>query len=168
MFVIDTSSILQVRRLMSREPNPKVTSVYQQLIRAARSGSIVFPKGIIGELELGSADAARRPDPAADWAIACKGMAVPNEELLIETREVLSVVPDLLDADKPSTTDEADPYVVALALQLIRADHAAVVVTEETRDTPTKTSMRSACGLLRIPTLSMRVFLSRQGYWQEP
>lgn len=78
---------------------------------------------------------------------------------------VLQEVPDLLDASKTSTTDEADPYVVGLALKLTEEGLKVTVITEETKDSPVKTSMSSACGIMRIPSISIRVFLARQGIW---
>jgi hypothetical protein len=84
---------------------------------------------------------------------------------MIEAKEVLSEVPDLLDASKTSTTDEADPYVLGLALKLSRGGETVTVITEETRDSPVKTSMSSACGVMRLPSISIRVFLARNGIW---
>ena len=168
IFVVDTSSIIQVRQDMSQETQAKKTSVYQKLIHAARADVLVFPKAVIDEILVGPTKAAKGPDPAADWATACKAMAVPNDELFDEVREVLGQVPDLLDVAKTATTDEADPYVVGLALKLQREEHQVIVITEETKDSPVKTSMRSACGVMGLPTISMRVFLSRQGIWKAP
>lgn len=84
---------------------------------------------------------------------------------MVEASEVLKEVPDLLDVSKTSTTDEADPYVVGLALKLSREGETVTVITEETRDSPDKTSMSSACGVMRIPSISIRVFLARTGIW---
>jgi hypothetical protein len=95
-------------------------------------------------------------------------MAVPDHDVYGEAREVLGQVPDLLDVAKTTTTDEADPYVVGLALKLKREGNQVIVITEETKDSPVKTSMRSACGVMGLPTISMRVFLSRKGIWKAP
>src|SRR5262249_33849614 len=146
----------------------KVTGVYQKLIRAARAELLVFPKAVIAEIHVGPTKAAKGPDPASDWATACNAMAVANDELFTEVREVLAEVPDLLDVAKVSTVDEADPYVVGLALKRQREGNLVIVITEETKDSPVKTSMRSACGVMGLPTISMRVFLARQGFWRAP
>ncbi len=118
IFVVDTSSIIQVRQDMSQETQVKKTGVYQKLIQAARSDVLVFPKAVIDEILVGPTKAAKGPDLASDWATACKTMAVPNDDLFDEVRQVLGQVPDLLDVAKTATTDEADPYVVGLALKL--------------------------------------------------
>ena len=168
VFVIDTSSVIEVRRLMSQERTTNVTAVYTQLIRLAKAETLRFPKGVIDEIKAGASAITRGPDQANDWAIACERDAVPHHELLDETKHVLAEVPDLLDAHKPSSTDEADPYVVALALKLTNAGMTVTVITDERRDTPDKTSMGSACGVMRIPAVSMRVFLARRRIWPAP
>jgi rRNA maturation endonuclease Nob1 len=168
IYVVDTSSIIQVRQDMAQEPRTKVTSVYLKLIQAARAELLVFPKAVIAEIQVGPTKADKGPDPASDWATACNALAVANDELFVEVREVLAQVPDLLDVAKTSLTDEADPYVVGLALKLQREGNHVIVITEETKDSPVKTSMRSACGVMGVPTISMRVFLARQGMWRAP
>jgi hypothetical protein len=150
---------------MAQEAMTKVTGVYAKLIRLAQRGTLQFPKGVIEEIKVGATKATKGPDPACSWADACDGQAIPNHEVMIEAKEVLREVPDLLDASKTSTTDEADPYVLGLALKLSREGEIVTVITEETRDSPVKTSMSSACGIMRIPSISIRVFLARQGIW---
>jgi hypothetical protein len=164
VFVIDTSSVIQVRQVMSQATTPKVTAVYARLIALAQRGVLRFPRAVIDEIKIGATKAAT-PDPATSWATACDKLAVANHQVFTEAKEVLKEVPDLLDVNKTSTTDEADPYVVGLALKLSRAGETVTVVTEETRDSPAKTSMNSACGIMRIPSLSIRVFLARQKIW---
>ncbi len=168
IYVVDTSSIIQVRQDMSQETQARKTGVYQKLIHAARADVLVFPRAVIDEILVGPTKTAKGPDPASDWATVCKPMAAPNDELFGEVREVLGQVPDLLDVAKTATTDEADPYVVGLALKLQREGNQVIVITEETKDSPVKTSMRSACGVMGLPTISMRVFLARQGIWKAP
>lgn len=139
--------------------------MYTRLIALARNGTLRFPKSVIDEINVGPTRAASGADPAASWATACGALAVPDHDVLAEARAVLAEVPDLLDANKTSTTDEADPYVVGLALKLMREGLTVTVVTEESRDSPVKTSMSSACGVMRIPSISMRVFMARQKVW---
>ena len=120
VFVVDTSSIIQVRQIMAQQTRPKVTAVYAKLIGLAQRGVLRFPKGVIEEIKVGATRAASGPDPACSWADACESQAIANHEVLVEAKEVLNEVPDLLDASKTSTTDEAAPYVVGLALKLSR------------------------------------------------
>ncbi len=62
----------------------------------------------------------------------------------------MAKVPDVLDKDKASGADEADPYVLALALRLKTMGHEVTVVSEERKDKPDKMSINTACGLLRL------------------
>jgi uncharacterized protein DUF4411 len=165
VFVIDTSSIIQVRQILAQQTPAKVTAVYAELIKLAMSGVLRYPRGVIDEINVGPTKAASGSDPAHSWAVACEGLAVPNHDVIAEAKEVLQEVPDLLDASKTSTTDEADPYVVGLALKLSRENSTVTVITEEMRDSPHKTSMSSACGIMRIPSISVRVFLARRKIW---
>ncbi|MEJ7763935.1 MAG: hypothetical protein WKF86_00400 [Acidimicrobiales bacterium] len=48
--------------------------------------------------------------------------------------------------------EQADPYVVGLALELATDGHTVTVITEDVRDRlPTKSSMSSACEALNVP-----------------
>jgi hypothetical protein len=79
-------------------------------------------------------------------------------------KSVLSKAPTLIDPE--STREQADPYVVALALEMASGDLFApnvTIVTEDRRDKPTKLSLATAAGLLRIPTVPLRAFLSSRG-----
>jgi hypothetical protein len=65
-------------------------------------------------------------------------------------RRVLAKVPTVLDPDKPGGADEADPYILGLALNLKDKGHEVTVVSEERKDRPDKMSLNTACGLLRL------------------
>jgi hypothetical protein len=74
---------------------------------------------------------------------------------------------DVIDPDK-SGEDEADPHVLALSLYLSDEGFAVTVVTEDRKDRPDKISLNTACGLLRLPCLPLRIFLRRLGIWPKP
>jgi hypothetical protein len=133
VFVVDTSSIIEVRRgLMAQEPIARVTAVYGRLITLASGGVVRFPKGVIDEIKQGSQDHAHK------WAVACDGKATPHHEVFVESREVLAEVPNLIDVNKTSAIDEADPYVAGLALKLHRDGLVVTVITEDRKDSPTR------------------------------
>jgi len=69
----------------------------------------------------------------------------------------------VLDPDKDH--EEADPYVLALALKFRAAGHWVGVITEDRRSRPTKLSLSDARGLLRIVSMSMEPYLEQQGIW---
>ena len=66
--------------------------------------------------------------------------------------------------DKTQGADEADPWVVALALSLVEQGKRVTVITEDRRDRLNKTSIQSVCGLLGIPGISIVAFLQHNGY----
>jgi hypothetical protein len=72
-------------------------------------------------------------------------------------QRVLAVVPSVLDADKDTGVEEADPYVLALASQLHNQGKEVRIVTEDARDT--QMSLRTAAGLLGIPSVPLKAFL---------
>ena len=80
-----------------------------------------------------------------------------------DVKAVLAVVPDILDPEKESGVDEADPYVLALAMKMRSDGNDAPVVTQETRDAPRRLSLNTACGILGIPSAPLRGFLRAEG-----
>mgnify|MGYP001577184291 CR=1 FL=1 len=76
-----------------------------------------------------------------------------------KVKAVLSQVADVLDPTKDSGADEADPYVLALAVSLREQSLDARVVTQETKDSPRKMSFNTASGLLGIPSVPLRGLL---------
>lgn len=80
-----------------------------------------------------------------------------------EVKAVLAIVPDVLDSMKESGTDEADPYVLALAAKLRAQGHDARVVVQETKDSPRKLSLNTACGMLGIPSVPLLGLLRAEG-----
>jgi hypothetical protein len=80
--------------------------------------------------------------------------------VLEEVQKVLAAVPKVLDPEKDSGAEEADPYVLALAVNLRdEKKKNARIVTEGTRDLPTKISLRTAAGLLGIASIPLKAFL---------
>ena len=69
-----------------------------------------------------------------------------------------------LDAEKDGGAEEADPYILGMALKLKNAGFKDVrVVTEENKDTPRKTSLRTAAGVLGLASVPLRAFLNLEG-----
>ena len=159
VWVIDTSSICQIRRQFQNTVKPRVFERLTELVSEER---LVFPPEVIGELERGAEDR-KRPDAQLAWAklnedVACAELTCSFEEI----RDVLAEVPTVLDPDKDSGAEEADPYVLAVALRLRANGVDARIVTEERTDTPTKMSLNTAAGLLGIPSLPLGGFIVKE------
>jgi len=82
---------------------------------------------------------------------------------LDEVKLILAVVPTVLDPDKDTGVEEADPYVLALAVRLRDGGSDARIVTEEKNDTLRKMSLRTAAGLVGVPSVPLRAFLQFEG-----
>lgn len=157
LWVIDTSSVIAVRELrkdVQRE-------AYRKLSDLAERGTLLFPLQVLDELKR-IADPSR-PDPPLKWATENKAKATCTPIPFEIVREVLAEVDDLLDYEKPTPDEEADPYVLALAVELQQKGHRVTVITEDRRDRPGKTSLATACGVFHVPSLPVRMFLKRQG-----
>jgi len=121
----------------------------------------MFPRQVLGELER-VADPFG-PDQQYLWAKRNQATACENDPSLESVKAVLAVVPRVLDPDKDAGAEEADPYVLAKAHELRRDGTDARIVTEEKNDTPRKMSLRTASGLLGIPSVPLRAFLEFEG-----
>lgn len=158
-FIIDTSSLIEIRQLV---PAKDRRNVLGRMSRVVASGTLVFPTEVVAELERYEGE----DDPIRDWAVANRRLATRISPPFEKLRAVMthSQVKRVIDPDKATSVDEADPYVLALALSL--KDHAEVVViTEETKDRRDRISMGTACGLLRLFRLPVRAFLIEQKIW---
>lgn len=160
-FVIDTSSLIEVRQIVPRANLPAVLSSMEQLVNG---GELVFPAEVDDEL-----DRFRKPgvhDPIGDWAASAKRRATRFGPQFDHVKRVLEdpQARRVLDPAKAGV-DEADPHVLALALAL-RDRAEVVVIAQETRDRPDKLSMATACGVLRLIRLPVAAFLFERGIWR--
>lgn len=159
VWVIDTSSITEVRRKLSRSHQ---ITVYASLTTFVNGGHLVFPTEVLKELERGSNPKSNPQDLPLGWCKKVQGTAVSNPPLAT-VKEVLGQVSEVLDPDKPHGTEEADPYILALAVELKRNGRDVAIITQETANRPGKLSLSSAAGLLKIPAVTMLPFLKSQG-----
>jgi uncharacterized protein DUF4411 len=154
IWVIDTSSVIEIRRSVE---NSKRQNVFTAMSALVLGGRLVFPKQVVDELER-AADP-KIPDAQYQWAKQHEDMAKNQAASFDEVKEILAAVPEVLDPDKDSGAEEADPYVLAIAQRLRVDGNDARVVTQETKDTPRKMSLNSACGFLGLPSVPLSVFL---------
>lgn len=158
-FVFDTSSLVAIREIV---PVANRRTVLARLLQLVKTGELVFPSEVFDELERH----AREHDPILDWIHAAKPLATRFGPQFDALRTVMNnpQAKHVIDVDTTSGVDEADPHVLALAVHL--RQHANVlVVTEETRDRGDRTSMTTACGVLRLFRLPMRAFLIERRIW---
>ncbi|MGA9390877.1 MAG: DUF4411 family protein [Candidatus Sulfotelmatobacter sp.] len=158
IWVFDTSSIIEIRRSIE---NTRKQGVFNSMSTLVVAGRLVFPIEVVKELER-FADP-KLPDAQYLWAKEHEEMAKAQSPSFEEVKDILSIVPDVLDPDRDSGEEEADPYVLAVARRLRSGGGDGRVVTQETKDTPRKISMNSACGLLGMPSVPLTIFLRFEG-----
>jgi hypothetical protein len=160
VWVIDTSSINEVFR---NRPQPDQTKAVALLTQLVHAGQLVFPPQVIGEMKRYAPAQKVGPHPPLQWALSVESVASSAPAYEVVKNDVLSKVPDVLDSEKPATVDEADPYVLGLALELQRAGRSVRVITEERRNRPDKMALSTAAGVLGLPAVTLAAFLKTQG-----
>ena len=88
-----------------------------------------------------------------------EGKATERTPSLEEIKNVLGAVRTVLDPDKDTGVEEADPYILAVAVRLRAEGKDARMVTEEKKDTPRKMSLSTAAGFLGVPSVPLKAFL---------
>ena len=154
-WVFDTSSLIIARSLFSRD---EYSAIMTRLAKPLVEGRLVFPREVVAELErYAGAD-----KPALDWARLHQAVATASQPSFTSVRDVLAQVPEVLDPDKEGV-EEADSYVLAMALELLISGTDVRVVTEEFKTTTKKMPLGSAAGFLRIPSVSLKTMLKFEG-----
>lgn len=157
MAVWDTSAIIEIRQQVSRA---RRGNVLKQLYTRAELGTLLIPHQVLEELERFRTDSGR-PDELAVWARRCEKVGACLRPRLELVKYVLKEAPTLID---PNTQfEEADPYVLALALEKADTGDKTVVVTNDFKDRTTKLSLSSACGLVGIVSVPCLPHLRRDG-----
>lgn len=158
IWVVDTSSVAEVRRSIE---NTRKKEVFESMSILVDAGRIVFPKQVVDELER-VADP-HSPDAQYQWAKQNEAKAAEYAPSFEQVKDVLAAVPRVLDPEKDAGAEEADPYLLALAVRLRAEGKDARIVTEEIRDRPRKMSLNTACGLVGVPSVPLRAFLQFEG-----
>src|SRR5689334_25368164 len=114
VWVIDTSSIVEVRRAVPVVVRKKTFAGLTQLVNDNR---LVYPPEVLDELER-NVDP-KTPDEQYEWAKANADAAHAQANCdLTDVKSVLAEVPTVLDPEKDSGVEEADAYVLAIARKL--------------------------------------------------
>lgn len=113
IWVIDTSSVAEIRRSIE---NSKKENVFKGMGALVHEGRLVFPKEVVDELERWADP--QSPDPQYKWAKQHEEKATGRAPSVEEIKAILSTVPTVLDPEKDTGVEEADPYVLAVAVRL--------------------------------------------------
>ncbi|MDP2320076.1 MAG: DUF4411 family protein [Acidobacteriota bacterium] len=153
IWVFDTSGIIEINGV----PRADRPALLAKLTELVKEGRLRMPRQVVEELKRGS-------DELVEWAKMAEAEASLGSASLDEVRAVLAVVPDVLDPQKDSGADEADPYVLAMAIKLKTTETDVRIVTQETKDRSGKTSLRTAAGILNLVTLPFLGFRRVEGF----
>lgn len=160
IYVMDTSGLLDLKRDLSQEPKEEKERVWKAVRERMDRGNVVFPVHVLWELKRHHHETEKDDWPYETVAAADPDKAMPfsDMDMTSEVRRVLASCSAVLDAKKASGADEADPWVVAMALKLVEDGERVVVVSDDRKDTVVKMSLRTACGIHGIGTISARAF----------
>ncbi len=148
LWVFDTSALIAIKSL----PREKRPAVLEALSRLVKEGRLRMPDQVVAELE-------RYSDAVQEWAVEVQGIACSGSPTLDDTKDVLAIVPKILDPKKDAGVDEADPYVLAMARQIRLQGGEVRIVTQETKDNPEKMSLNTAAGILGIASVPLAGFM---------
>src|SRR5437762_296912 len=129
--------------------------VFKAMAKYATRQKLLYPTEVRAELERGS-ESQSNPDPPLVWVRDHRHCSERPADLATVGR-VLARVPDLLDPDNPH--EQADPYVLAVSLDLQIGGFDVCVVTDDRRDRPTRISLATAVGMFRLATVPLHAFV---------
>jgi len=125
LYIIDTSALIDLRPY----PFDIFKTLWVNLEGLIRSSQLISTEQVFEELK-------RRDDEILKWAKKHRKIFKPlDPEQIKEVKKIEAAFPCLVDPDKE--TDDADPFVIALALKkdpqqtLISFNSKRVVVTQE-------------------------------------
>jgi hypothetical protein len=154
VWVLDSSALIEIKDIYSptKSPDPVLlAAVLEHVATLLQAGQIAFPSQVKDELNRHNDS----DEALAVWSrhhLRSQIYQLPGFDSVVE---VVQRIPDIQDFKKQN--EDADPWVVAHALELHRAGYAASVVSEDIKDKPWTASVRTACiefGLYFIHTES--------------
>ncbi|MDN5803024.1 MAG: DUF4411 family protein [Microlunatus sp.] len=151
--VIDTGALIELKKLLP------VGDQWPLLVRMTvlvEKGHLAFPRQVTSEVKH-----VRWPDAPGAWAAGNKGWCVHSQPRDEYVAEALGAA-QLTDPNAESDIEPADPYVVAMALQ-IRDNNPGcqvyVVTTDRVDRMPAKESVVTACDRLVVPCSTPEEFV---------
>ena len=157
-WVIDSSSLMDIKSKTSVDVRARL---YPRLNSLASEGKLLLPREVISEMKRGAQP--RHRDEALEWVVAREAQICGVEPTVEELRAIMQEVGDVVDHEKDSGEDDADPYVLALAVKLQAGGLRVRIVTEDRKDRQRKVSLTTAAGILGVPCVPLSGFLRAEG-----
>ena len=142
-YCIDTSALIDLRPYRAEF----FPSLWADLERLKSNGRLTAPRQVLEELQ-------RKNDAVWEWARANRDMfeEVTDEQILL-VKDILDNFPNLIDVN--SETEEADPFVIALAI----TDQCTVVTLEGRKNIH---SIPNVCDHYGVDCLSLFDFFRQE------
>ena len=152
VYVLDASSLINLKRYI--KPERQWDFFNETMTEMVECGELLIVPQV--ETECGKA---RHPDVPGTWALAKAKLSPADRDPGLQTvRVILSTWPELIDPE--GEAEQADPYVVARALELQDSLQDVRVVTDDTTShLPAKASLAEVCDDYTIPWINLAAFL---------
>lgn len=153
VWILDTSALVEAESALSVADQWQTFKLLEDMVRV---GTVAMPRLVIREISR-----IAHPDLPGAWASGVRAIQQhPLDPEWEHVQRVMAEAGDVVDPNK--TKDDADPYVLALALQLVQHGHDVCVVTEDRVDR-NRIAVTTACDHLGIAHCSVRDFLGGLG-----
>jgi hypothetical protein len=156
IWVPDASALIEVKTVV---PGARQWALFRHMESLVEAGRMAFPRHVKIEMQ----DMAH-PDAPGVWATgvfpAIKHPVDPDADYI--RRVMASDAKAVVDPNK--TREDADPYIVAQALQLMDAGYEVRVVTEDHQDNPTRIALTQACEICSVEWIRLDQFLKDIGF----
>lgn len=153
VWILDTSALVEAKAALSVADQWQTFKLLEDMVRA---GTVAMPRLVIREIS-----EIAHPDLPGAWAPGVRDIQQhPLDPGWEHVQRVMAEAGDVVDPNK--TKEDADPYVLALALQLLDQGKEVCVVTEDRVDR-NRIAVTTACDRLGLPHCSVRDFLSGLG-----
>lgn len=156
VYSVDTSALIDLGRWYPRSVFRKL---WQEMKVLVTQGRLIAPPQVREEIK-------RQDDELLRWVRAQKRMFVQLQSVHLQcVSEILGHFPDLIDPNKQ--TEDADPFVIAVALarkrgHLFGSDY--VVVTQERLRSHGRPRIPNVCQHYGIECLDIFQFFAREGW----
>lgn len=125
VWILDTSALVEAKSALSVADQWQTFKLLEDMVRA---GTLAMPRLVIREIS-----EIAHPDLPGAWAPGVRDIQQhPLDPEWEHVQRVMAEAGDVVDPNK--TKDDADPYVLALALQLVEQGLDVCVVTEDRVD----------------------------------
>ncbi|NYZ78672.1 DUF4411 family protein [Candidatus Micrarchaeota archaeon] len=157
IYVADSSALIEIQR---KYPNDVFKTLWDNLSSLADEDRIIAPKQVLDEI-----NRFVREDYLKTWTAAHKSIfKEPTTANIQKVAEILARFPKLIDSS--SEFEQADPYVIALALckdpQAKLFENVRIVVTEESFMHENKIPF--VCGKFSVGCINTIEFFRREGW----